>query len=133
MKPHELLFLSKAISTSKDDREAVKPGKYEVDMTVNIRGTMTVGQDFEKTESVPYATILAALIQEAGLRKLKRAMEKLQELTEGQKGDLLQEVKDLYPAGTITSKGQVKVTAFYEEVEENLDLEDDEVGPLIFD
>lgn len=132
MKPYETLFLSKAVSASKKDREAVQPGKYEVDLTVNIRGTMTVGEDFEKTESVPYATILAALIQEAGPRKLKRAMEKLQELTEGQKGDLLQEVKDLYPAGTITSKGQVKVTAFYEEVEEDNGIDDD-VEALIFD
>ena len=45
-----------AISKIKTDREAVQPGTYPVDFTVRVNGTVTVGEDYERsaTGNIPW-------------------------------------------------------------------------------
>lgn len=129
MTNEQLLFLSKAFTA---DRKAVSAGSYEFDLTVNVRGTMSVGEDYQTSNSAPYAKILARLVQIVGTGKLKKALATLDEMTESDHKDTLTEIRKMCPDfGKSNSSGKVQVVSFHEQLD--FPGSDDESLEFVFD
>ena len=73
MQAVETLVLAKLVKekTLKEIRPSVAPGKYPVDMQVNIKGTMKVGEDSEyiPTVHIPMKATLAFLLKRMGFQR----------------------------------------------------------------
>jgi hypothetical protein len=67
----ERLAMSKI--SAGDARDIVKPGTYDIDTTVNIKGTITVGEDYETTPTanIPILPVMALLVQRMGFQREK--------------------------------------------------------------
>lgn len=67
----ERLAMSKI--SAGDARDIVKPGVYNIDTTVNIKGTITVGEDYETTPTanIPILPVMALLVQRMGFQREK--------------------------------------------------------------
>jgi len=71
--PIQILAISKALTKKDIDaaRAALQPGKYEVDMSIKLSGTVTIGESGEKksTVSIPVKGVLGILLQRAGVTR----------------------------------------------------------------
>lgn len=67
----ERLAMSKI--SAGDARDIVKPGTYNIDTTVNIKGTITVGEDYmtTPTANIPILPVMALLVQRMGFQREK--------------------------------------------------------------
>lgn len=67
----ERLAMSKI--SAGDAREGLTPGTYNIDTTVNIKGTLTVGEDYmtTPTANIPILPVLGLLIQRMGFQREK--------------------------------------------------------------
>jgi len=82
-------------------RDKARPGKYAVDFKASVTGTITIGEDYEKTPtvSIPYKKAFAALCYVAGctgkhgIGKIQRAME----IALAESGDAAEEMSKLIP------------------------------------
>lgn len=84
--PQNIVALAKLVSEKGDAfrnaRAELAPGRYDVDLTVNVHGHMTVGADYSTvpTVSIPLKETLALFIhycgitREAAMNVLRRAM-----------------------------------------------------------
>lgn len=68
-----ILALSKLIADkqAKDARSKLGPGHHDIDLTVRIKGSMSIGEDYEKapTVSIPLLAVLALFAKRAGVTK----------------------------------------------------------------
>ena len=68
---------------SKNSRDSVEPGEYEVDMTVRVKGSVRVGEDYEQvvSMSIPYRQLLAVVVKSFNQNpdKIVSAMESMSE------------------------------------------------------
>ncbi len=71
--PIQILALSKALTKKDIDaaRAQLGPGKHQVDMTINLSGTVSIGNSGEKksTVSIPVKGVLGILLQRAGVTR----------------------------------------------------------------
>lgn len=59
-----------AIKAKPTARRQVRPGRYEIDETVHITGTLTVGEDYSTTPTVslPVKEVLALFVARCGMK-----------------------------------------------------------------
>mgnify|MGYP003543480970 FL=1 len=102
MNPTQKIALSKALNKAAIDaaRDQLGVGVHNVDFTVNVKGTLKVGDDFDvaPTVSIPLKQALAAIIVHAGLHTSEIALASIAdalydqlENTGGKSGDAIKE------------------------------------------
>ena len=80
---NETVKLALSKLSLKPDRDAVASGKHDIDVTVNVKGTVTVGQDYETTPTVSVlskATVahllrLSGITRDVSCKLLRQAMQ----------------------------------------------------------
>jgi len=96
------IALTKLSSVIETNRELLAVGKHDIDVTVNVKGHITVGEDYEATPtvSIPLKASLAHFIRLCGITrdvaciKLQQAMKAA--LEDEEKGEMkIREVTDI--------------------------------------
>lgn len=69
MSPEEVMAFLRAFKTQEEAaRAALVPGEYPVDATLRVQGTLSVGEDTDRTPtvSVPWTAVVAVLLHRMG-------------------------------------------------------------------
>lgn len=119
-----LFALATAVSDKvcKAERPNLMPGEYEIDTTINIKGTMTVGEDYDvaPTVSIPLIETVALLLKRMGFQRdgaitiIREVFSEAIALNGRGKGALLKEMPELAAA----------ITMVREEIISKLDRQD---------
>jgi len=93
-------------------RELLKPGEYEASFTVDVIGMITIGEDSERQNSIPWKELALYLLADqspkAALRALAKALES--PIDTNLEGKLKAGASDLL--GKTTTKGRVTGSCF---------------------
>lgn len=105
MKPEHTIALAAAIKSAeqKAARACLRPGTYNVDMTVHVSGEIRVGADGERTPtaSIPVKDVMAFFLARAGATReasIKLIQECVSECLSANKPARLPEVDEAYQA-----------------------------------